>query len=369
MSQYSYSLFTLFYFLVSLCFVFRTSEFISAGLTIEYIFEKYLGSEHENFILYNIKKTSLTLFTHSLLPVGYVVGLTCLSDSGSAFDWSSDSVLWNVVVTISVLLPFIVSITVCYWSRNNFENHPVAKKLKVFCNDSQTSWRSLASSINVEFRRVEKITLRCSSVATVHVTENWIIKLTPYQMYVANQGCCVLILSNADTHLLSSAGVGTVQYLTIDVKATEQDAQSFFIRCNALDFKDLEDRVQRPIIVLQDVTFHRSRLDQFIDVFRQQVELNPRYIPVQGIEQCIGCMIAQSSVKLVKCCGDNTSTSQSCVNCYCRPMWCLDCMAKWFALRQEQDHPETWLSSKCTCPVCRATFCVLDVCLLDNISP
>ena len=49
----------------------------------------------------------------------------------------------------------------------------------------------------------------------------------------------------------------------------------------------------------------------------------------QEVELCIGCMIAQSSVKLVKCCGDSTSTSQSCMNCYCRPMWCLDCMAKW----------------------------------------
>ena len=60
----------------------------------------------------------------------------------------------------------------------------------------------------------------------------------------------------------------------------------FLYRCNALDFKDLEDRMQRPIIILQDVTFHRSRLDQFIDVFRQQVELNPRYTPIQV---CIIC--------------------------------------------------------------------------------
>lgn len=367
MSQYSYSLFTLFYFLVSLCFVFRTNEFISAGLTIEYLFDKFLGSEHENFILYHIKRTSLTLITHSLLPVGYVIGLTCLSDSGSV--WSSVSILWNGVVTVSVLLPLVGFIIVWYWSRNKWEHHPIAEKLKVFCESSNTSWRSLASDINIEFRRVEKITLRCSSVATVHATENWIIKLTPYKMYIAHQNHSVLILSNADTHLVSTAGLGTVQYLTIDVKATIHNAQSFSIRCNALDFKDLEDRVQRPIIILQDVTFHRSRLDQFIDVFRQQVELNPRYTPVQEVELCIGCMIAQSSVKLVKCCGDNTSTSQSCMNCYCRPMWCLDCMAKWFALRQEQDHPETWLSSKCTCPVCRATFCVLDVCLLDNTSP
>lgn len=32
-----------------------------------------------------------------------------------------------------------------------------------------------------------------------------------------------------------------------------------------------------------------------------------------------------------------------------------------FASRQDPSTPETWLSSKCTCPVCRAKFCILDV--------
>lgn len=33
-----------------------------------------------------------------------------------------------------------------------------------------------------------------------------------------------------------------------------------------------------------------------------------------------------------------------------------------FASRQDQTHPETWLSSKATCPLCRSHFCMLDVC-------
>lgn len=32
-----------------------------------------------------------------------------------------------------------------------------------------------------------------------------------------------------------------------------------------------------------------------------------------------------------------------------------------FALRQNQSATETWLSSKCPCPACRRTFCILDV--------
>lgn len=48
-------------------------------------------------------------------------------------------------------------------------------------------------------------------------------------------------------------------------------------------------------------------------------------------------------------------------------MWCVECVAKWFASRQEQEQPHTWLASKGTCPMCRAKFCVLDVCFLESL--
>jgi hypothetical protein len=37
-----------------------------------------------------------------------------------------------------------------------------------------------------------------------------------------------------------------------------------------------------------------------------------------------------------------------------------------FASRQDQNHPETWMSSKCTCPLCRSCFCMLDVCQVQS---
>lgn len=53
--------------------------------------------------------------------------------------------------------------------------------------------------------------------------------------------------------------------------------EKFNIRLNALDFKDLQDRVSRPITVLPHVTFHKTLLDRFIDTFKEQVEQNSRY--------------------------------------------------------------------------------------------
>lgn len=110
----------------------------------------------------------------------------------------------------------------------------------------------------------------------------------------------------------------------------------------------------------------------------------------QELEPCIGCMQVPANTKLVKLChvdgkrqyahacvcmcvltwlwlavcvtgADNES---DCQQCFCRPMWCLSCLGRWFASRQDQERPETWLSSRVPCPTCRAKFCVLDICLV-----
>ena len=50
---------------------------------------------------------------------------------------------------------------------------------------------------------------------------------------------------------------------------------------------------------------------------------------MQELEQCVGCMQAVSNVKLNKLCPDLNQGPEACVACYCYPMWCADCMAKW----------------------------------------
>ncbi len=86
--------------------------------------------------------------------------------------------------------------------------------------------------------------------------------------------------------------------------------------------------------------------ERFVDVFRSEVSANPPADPSPAAgdpEPCIGCMVQPANVKLVRRCGDATDGSEGggganngeqarnnrCVNCYCRPMWCVDCMAKW----------------------------------------
>lgn len=92
------------------------------------------------------------------------------------------------------------------------------------------SWWTVASDINIEFRRVNKITIQSSSIVRVVATDNWIIKISSYTLDVAHQSDTALILSSADVHQWSPHINDNVQFVNIEVKPTRQNAQPFKIR-------------------------------------------------------------------------------------------------------------------------------------------
>ena len=74
-------------------------------------------------------------------------------------------------------------------------------------------------------------------------------------------------------------------------------------------------------------------------MFRGEVQSRPRAtdVSVGDLEPCIGCMVNTANIKLERRCGTNVEAEgqeqdngERCVSCYCRPMWCIDCMAKWY---------------------------------------
>lgn len=67
--------YTLFYIIVSACFVLRTTEFVSNGVTVENLFETVIDKEYNNFIMHHIKRTSYTIIAHSCLPFGWFATL------------------------------------------------------------------------------------------------------------------------------------------------------------------------------------------------------------------------------------------------------------------------------------------------------
>lgn len=171
---------------------------------------------------------------------------------------------------------------------------------------------------------------------------------------------------------MSQDSSDSVQFVNIVVRPTRTGVGEFSIRVNALDFKDLQDRVNRPITILAGVNFNKSVIERFVEAFRAEIDQNPKYKSEQQADACFACMIAEPNVKLNKHCvdvdenGQAMLASERCGNCYCRPMWCVDCLAKWFASKQNQYEKEMWLAQKCTCPMCRAPFCILDVSYVEK---
>lgn len=76
---------------------------------------------------------------------------------------------------------------------------------------------------------------------------------------------------------MNEVSTETIQFVNIKVKPTRVGVSEFMIRINALDFKTLQDRMMRPITILEGVTFNKTVIDRFIEVFKQQIRLNPTY--------------------------------------------------------------------------------------------
>ncbi|XP_070540927.1 E3 ubiquitin-protein ligase TM129-like [Ptychodera flava] len=355
-------IFTLGYWLVALCLAVPPQEFQSAGLTIQNLLSHWLGSEELHFVYYHMKRTTATVVFHSLIPIGYYIGLAIAVPDLDLWNISQVRLLWKVYLICSVIFCIVSCSLAFYWSRKKWNNHPIAIKLG-YLGDA---WRAVASSVNIEFRRIDKFASGPIGRRVI-VTDSWVIKTTTYSIDIAHQGDVHLTLEESQTHDIHYESNTTVQFLNIRVDSVNPHTKSFKVRLNSIEYNDLKDKLSAPIRNVRNILIHQSLTDKFLETFRDQVQLNPVYhLPSNAVDldPCIGCMQSTANIKLQKLC-DNPDRGD-CVQCYCRPMWCLECMSKWFASRQNQNEPQTWLSSKSPCPTCRAKFCILDVCRVQR---
>ncbi|KAG9479513.1 hypothetical protein GDO78_011509 [Eleutherodactylus coqui] len=352
--------FTLAYVVFSVCFVFTPNEFHSAGITVQNLLSGWLGSEDVAFTQYHVRRTTATLLVHSLLPMGYYIGMCFAAPEKQLYYFYAVSDGWRIFALFAVILPTAAGFLALYWSRKRWTNHPLARALAHHALP-HSDWRIVVFSINNEFRRIDKFATGVPG-ARVIVTDTWVMKVTTYKVYVAQQQDIHLTVTESTQHELSPDSNAPVQFITIRVASINPNVRPFDIRLNSTEYGELKEKLHAPIRNAANVVIHQTLGDMFLDTFRTLVEANNVYEPQSNLElePCIGCMQTNANVKLVKYC--NEPNEGECQQCYCRPMWCLTCMGKWFASRQDQQHPETWLSSKVPCPTCRAKFCIVDVC-------
>ncbi|XP_063703474.1 E3 ubiquitin-protein ligase TM129-like [Culicoides brevitarsis] len=358
-SDWIYFLFAL---VTSFCFIFN--EFASLGLSIENLFAWFIGDEYTQFVQHHILRTSVTLVVHSALPMFFIV-LRCLS---IGFD---DGIFIQILSAISVVLPSMAVTLILYYWNTGWITHSVVKALKIY---QESSWMSLVTDINTEFRGPDKMVIRLNSISNLVVTENWLFKTTPYTVYVAHQSDMELIADKTDTHEITEEGTDIIQYVNIRVKPHRGNAKEFSIRIKAPQFKNLQDRLRRQVIILPNVRLQPSLMDRFIDAFKDQVAANPKIsYNREDLDVCFACFAQEPDVKIRKNCldldedGNELDEESRCGNCYCRPMFCVSCCARWFSARQDERSPETWLEKKSPCPMCRTKFCMLDICYIEKL--
>ncbi|XP_029805444.1 E3 ubiquitin-protein ligase TM129 isoform X3 [Suricata suricatta] len=267
--------FTLAYLVFAVCFVFTPTEFHSAGLTVQNLLSGWLGSEDAAFVPYHLRRTSATLLCHSLLPLGYYVGMCFAASEKQLYSPSQAPEAWQLFLLLAVTLPTVTCTLIYYWSWDRWACHPLARTLALYALP-QSGWWAVASSVNTEFRRIDKFATGAPG-ARVIVTDTWVMKVTTYRVHVAQQQDVHLTVTESQQHELSPDSNLPVQLLTIHVASTSPGVQAFDIRLNSTEYGELCEKLRAPIRSAANVVIRQSLGDLFLETFASLVEVNPVY--------------------------------------------------------------------------------------------
>ena len=178
---------------------------------------------------------------------------------------------------------FICGALLCVlWTVSNWKYHPLSKDLLKY----GSPWRSVASSINLEYRRLEKFSSIIGGTS-IYVTDSWIIKCSTYKVYVAQQTEAHLSVVQSEDFLYNQDTNQSAQFLTITVMTIPPHEQKFYLNLNSLEYSDLKDRLSSPIRQARDVIIHQSLSHRFLQAFQEQVLQNgtPDVLPIFPVSE------------------------------------------------------------------------------------
>uniref|UniRef100_A0A1I7W5T9 Transmembrane protein n=2 Tax=Loa loa TaxID=7209 RepID=A0A1I7W5T9_LOALO len=368
---------TILHLLFTLCIVYPPVEFQRAGFTIQTLFSGILGVERDDFVGYHLRRSVLTRFVHFCSPLFYFVYLSVVLRE-TVFTLTPQTIL-QFGAYASIITAGVAAFIMLYHWWKGFDEHPTVHCLKRYLGSNGSSWHEVAESINAEYRNMlDTLNITLTGIDRVVMTSSWILNITNYRLTCAQVSDVSLEAIRAEEHPISHhmQGGGSAQFISISVKSTTQRFEPFVIRVRTDSFRDLRNKLDKPIAMAREIVLKQSLNERFVEAFTQQIALNPKYDydEPERLEPCLGCSTELSNVKLWKRClndvQDDMDAERSrsrCTQCYCRPMWCDTCMGFIFASKQDPHRPELWMPGKAQCPTCRATFCVLDVAFLNMI--
>ena len=146
-------------------------------------------------------------------------------------------------------------------------------------------WTEVASRINIEFRRIDKFSSHIGGTS-IYITDSWIVKCSAYKVDIAHKPDVHLSILKAENHEISIETNSAIQSLNIQVLSINSAVKPFVIRLNSMDYAELKEKIQNPIINARNVVIHQSLSDQFVKAFKEQVEQNQRYHIDRSAEVC-----------------------------------------------------------------------------------
>ncbi|CAH8609052.1 unnamed protein product [Dicrocoelium dendriticum] len=358
-------------------------------------------------MLLRLRVARISLIFSFPFRVVYYFVMRCLSETvvQTSPNIHRPFTLWDLVLWLGILSITTIGLHTYYtwYAYGTWSGHPTVRSLKSMVRDSagpsfhhssQERWRALVSSINAECRRPDKFVASHGSLSgswpgrRLIATDSWILSSHGIKFQILRQASDRMLAVVVSTSSIWDAGslteggrpagenLGTQTMAVVRFVAVDSGACLLTFSLRASDLDSLRAKLQFPMVHAEGVELEPTIVQRFIRAFCDVVEENGTVSPPQHmeIEQCIGCMSSRANVMLQQRCDSaahaaldaQTPTSTyvpPCSACHCRPMWCLECMARWFAARQTESHRPTsvWLSGRIPCPTCRNIFCVRDV--------
>ncbi|KAI3380793.1 hypothetical protein SNEBB_007552 [Seison nebaliae] len=322
---------------------------VSIGLTVENLLYRLIGDQYDNFVMFHIRRSFGTIVIHLFCP--FIYGI--ISMIYHHYFWT------KYLLFISTTSLLLMGIFIYLNEKNNYKKY--LKKLFRLTDNH-------INEINEEIRDIEKFISGTDNRQLI-VTSNWIINTFCYGIRLSKKTeMTIQIISDCQiTALIDHQTDYTVETKQmLNLKLIPKYSSNYHFRIKGNQFESLKEMMSEPILNIRNILIHLSVADEFILEFTQQIQQNPtvRLLSEDEIDTCPGCMMKNGEIKLHKNCTQNGN----CGNCRCRPIWCIDCMGRWFASRQVNKPHNQWLSSSASCPMCRKDFCILDVCPIQLIN-
>ncbi|GMT35445.1 hypothetical protein PFISCL1PPCAC_26742 [Pristionchus fissidentatus] len=337
--------------LFSIAMIWPPDEFVSAGATFEHLFYRWIGDFSLNIVEYQLRKILVNRVCVACLPALFSLYII-LNVPPTAL---------STFVATAGLASMIMGLAYAFYTiSTNFSQTRQVKELALYGGDVHR----LMTEITQEYLEFANFAVSFAHSSREVVGSHWLIHITRFDFTIVNLTDVVFeVVRSATVDLNIERPNDQLQFLIIEAKIPHKNIKSFRFRVRTDQFRDLQDRVAAPIGMARNVILHQSLNERFVKAFVSCIDKNPRavYSRLGELEPCFGCSSEIPNVKIEKRCTSIIEGARECRQCFCRPMWCVGCLGRIFAAKQEQERPDIWLDGQATCPTCRAEFCMLDV--------